>query len=439
MSSKEVYEAFRGEYSCVDRWLKRVPGYEQHLHYLYNFVEWLGSHVPKDAERVNQFYGLDLNGVLKSQRSLGYNERYGLVDFLQDYVMDYYGSKGTKDTLYAVVRSFFRHNRAELPKDGLRFKGDYEPEPMDMRLDEFRAILREANLLYRSVFMTKFQGMMGTEEVVYFSNNCWPTVDAQLRKGSMYLGSKERVIVHFPGRKGVVRPYFTSVERDGIDLLKSYISKWRGPVKPGEPIYLNSRGTSLSHSNVEKAWISCCFKAGIIEPKTPECEECGGPTFKKRKYRKGVKRTYYICTECGHQRTALKNPSEEERRRRSRIRYGKGTHEGCRDLTRSRWCKSKAKEWVAEFRMGHPVDSNNYKKIMQKDPHWGEGQFELASPWLNVLSEDPERVSVYEYQSLERELEDTRRVIRDAEWLLSDPETQRILRGLVEERKGRKR
>lgn len=38
------------------------------------------------------------------------------------------------------------------------------------------------------------------------------------------------------------------------------------------------------------------------------------------------------------------------------------------------------------------MDVNNYQRLMKKDPEWGEEQFELAAPWLNILSEDPEVV-----------------------------------------------
>ena len=424
----EVIDGWRGEFDEVDKWLRRVPGYENGgAEYAYKFFEWLSA-------QPGRFQGLDVRSVIDVQADLGGRDRYELLDLLQDWVQGIHGAKATKEKAYATIRSVFGHNRVELPRDR-RFvlRGDYDPVPMNMLLDEFKAILREANILYRSVFLTKFQGMMGLKEVVWFSNNSWPEVEQQLRDGSLYLGDPERVVVHLPPRKGG-GPYFTSLERDAIEALRLYLRKWRGPVGRGEPIYLNDRGNPLTRENAQKMWNRCCVRAGVIEPKTPDCEACGGPTFKRRKRSGGRHLTWYVCSECGNRRAA----EEVEQSLLSSIRYGKGSHEGCRDLTASRWEKSGVKSWIADFRMGHTarIDPNDYRKIMEKDPVWGEDQFALASPWLNVVSENPEHVSVRDFRRLERELEDARKVSRDVDWLLSDPEATRILRGLVEERRG---
>ena len=57
------------------------------------------------------------------------------------------------------------------------------------------------------------------------------------------------------------------------------------------------------------------------------------------------------------------------------------------------------------------------------------------APWLNVITEDPEKAPVREFNGLRAELEETRKALKDAEWLLSDPEVASTLRSIVEERR----
>jgi hypothetical protein len=432
-------EAFRGDNPTVDRWLRRVPGFEPNFGYLYDFWGWAREQelVDGDPDRPNRFRGLELSEGLRVQRGLRSGELYDLLDLLQAYCIGYYGSAGLKRVIQSTVRSYFKHNRCALPLDSYKLKGDYDTSPMDMRLGDVKAMLREACPLYRSVFLTRIQANMGTSEVVWFSDHAWPQVGEQLRKGSRFLGSRDRIVLDMPGRKGNERPYRTSIESDGREALVFYLEKVRGPVGPGEPIYVNARGNPLTKGNVTSMWTTCLLRAGLIEPKTPMCDECGGSTIKKRRYiNKGTsRRTFYACSVCGYERMATKKDLDEG----SRNRYGKGSHEGSRDVMLSRIEKAvvetRAPVWIGDFRAGHTIDRNKYRRIMEKDPEWGERQFEKIAPWLNIVSEDPESVSVYEFQRLEEELEETRRVVRESEWLISDPEVSRILKQLVNERR----
>lgn len=244
--------------STVSRWLKRVPGYSKNVRFLYNF--WL--HL---REQPSRFEGLSIQDVLKAQGDLSGREQYELLDVLQDYVLhEIYGTKATKNAVYATIRSFFLHNRCELPKDTIRFHSDYDPVIQDLSLDEFKAILREANILYRSAFLIKFQAMMGLEELIWFSNHAWSTVREQLRDGSLYMKSQDRIIVHIPRRKGVERLYFTSIERDGREALLTYLKKWRGPIKPGEAIFVNNNGKPLSRDNLSDSWMR--YSLSLVHP-----------------------------------------------------------------------------------------------------------------------------------------------------------------------------
>ena len=57
--------------------------------------------------------------------------------------------------------------------------------------------------------------------------------------------------------------------------------------------------------------------------------------------------------------------------------------------------------------MGHVIDPNNYRKIMEKDQVWGEEQFEKAAPWLKIVSEDPEKVPARDFRQVQQELTET--------------------------------
>jgi len=391
----------------VGKWVRRVPsvGKDSSLGYMYDFFCWLRG-------QRGRFEGLGVDEVLDVQAGLSGRESYELLDLGQEWVNDVLvGTYKTKKKVYGLIRSFFKHNRVPLPEDpDFIVKENYEATRMDISLDDFKAILREANLMYRSVFLTKFQGMMGTKEIIYFSSCCWPQVDTQLRKGSKWLHSPDRIIIHLPGRKGSRKGYYTSLERDAVDALRLYLRKWRGPIRAGEAIYLNDRRRPLTEYNVRQAWLSCAIKAGVVEPKTPKCEKCGGPTVRRRLSRRGAQKVMYRCTECGYERAA----TSEDKRVLSRNRYGKASHEGCRDLTRSRWEKSGVKGWIAEFRMGHigRIDPNNYQRVYEKDPAWMEEQFEKAAPWLNIISENPEVVPVRDYRRLQRRYDEVENELR---------------------------
>ena len=92
-------------------------------------------------------------------------------------------------------------------------------------------------------------------------------------KTDQFLGDYSRFIVHFPLRKGVERPYFTSVERDGIQALQRYLEKWRGRIRDGDPVFLNERGNPLTSDNIVDSWTRYLEKAGIITKWSPKCSE----------------------------------------------------------------------------------------------------------------------------------------------------------------------
>jgi putative heme iron utilization protein len=84
--------------------------------------------------------------------------------------------------------------------------------------------------------------------------------------------------------------------------------------------------------------------------------------------------------------------------------------------------------------MGHVIDPNGYNKAFL-DQEYAAEEYLKAEPWLNIISEDPENVPVREFNRLSQELEETKRRIQEAEWLIGDPEVAALLKQLLEERK----
>ena len=88
---------------------------------------------------------------------------------------------------------------------------------------------------------------------------------------------------------------------------------------------------------------------------------------------------------------------------------------------------------MAEFFLGHDIDSNHYNKFMKYEPWYPVQEYRKALPWLNVLSEDPRKVdrtltdgkleaSEAKVDALSRQLADMRKKMDRFEQVLGDPD-----------------
>lgn len=94
--------------------------------------------------------------------------------------------------------------------------------------------------------------------------------------------------------------------------------------------------------------------------------------------------------------------------------------------------------------MGHNVDPLEYNKAMG-DTDYTAREYRKAEPWLNILSEDPEKVPLesveetqYQLEKRIKELEQGNERARKLDMLLEDPEVYeafvKTLRGLKEKK-----
>jgi hypothetical protein len=61
---------------------------------------------------------------------------------------------------------------------------------------------------------------------------------------------------------------------------------------------------------------------------------------------------------------------------------------------------------IAEFFMGHSLDQYGYDKSPYHNPEWFREQYMKAEPWLNILSDDPEKIKRNEIAPLRKEIYD---------------------------------
>jgi len=345
----------------VERWLGRLAESTRAVH-LCSFREWL------DWLRVNdpELGGLGPDGLVRFQRERG---GYRILDSLQRWILGKRGRASYKRRLYSVVRSFFAHNRAPLPDDpSFIIRGDFPKVAGSLTVEEFRRILMSCNPCYRAAFLCMFQGGMGAGELVYWSNHGYRSLKRQLERDA------HPIRVDLPGRKRMrnERPYYTLIGRDAIDAIRTYLET---RPEDAEAIFVTKFHKPITIHSLKLYWRRHLRQLGLLK----DGEGAG----------RGV-------------------------------RYGRNLHE-IRDLFRTRWEKSPAKASIAEFILGHIIDPMEYNKIYRHLDYATE-QYLLAEPWLNILSEEPEKVSIYEFNKARRDLQEARKILKDLEWLLGDPE-----------------
>ncbi len=265
---------------------------------------------------------------------------YELLDVVQDYIRSKKGRVGYKKRVYSAIRSFFMHNRAELPRDaGFSIQGDKGRVVGNLTVHEFQLVLGSCNPMYRALFLCMFQGGMGVGEALYWNENGLESLQSQLRD------NVHHIKIDLPGRKKMrnIRPFYTFIGKDALEALALWMEK---RPNTSEFIFVSNRGKSVTYDLMFLYWIRNLKRLGIIKP--DQTGDTGS-------------------------------------------RYGKNLHE-LRDLFRSRWQKSGSSQNAAEFFMGHVVDPLEYNKAF-RDVDYALREYRKAELWLNILSEDPEKVS----------------------------------------------
>ena len=317
----------RGQ-STVENWLSRLANKTAKDHG-YTFKAWMRWM----KENGGDLAELTPDELVAFQEEVVNNARFRILDLIQRYVSSLSGRVSTKTRAYSALRSFFMHNRVELPKDtSFRIRSDTPPVEGTLTIEELKNVVLGAKPVYQAVLLSMFQGGMGVAEFEYWNLNGWPALREALRRDAVV------VKCEMPGRKTAlnIRPFHTYIGGDAIRAIRDWL---RHRPEGAEAIFTNQYRDPITTNAVKLYWKRHLIKLGLIVPK-------GDGNFGNR--------------------------------------YGKNLHE-IRDLFRSQWEKSPAKASVAEFMMGHRVDPLLYNKA-HRDKAWTRREYRKALPMLEIMS-----------------------------------------------------
>lgn len=375
---------------------------------------------------VGKFEGLGPDELVDFQVETRGRNRYLILRIAQSWVDGLNLRVGSKQLYLTYIRSFFLHNLAELPHDrSFSFRSSLPCVVGQLDLESLQRILLNSNKMYKAIFLMMSQGIMGEGELVYVSKFQASHVLKCLGKGGLFK-------VSLPGRKQTrnVKSFYTVLgcKSDWADAMRNFVQSL--DKLPSDVLFRNQRGKPLNENNIRYYFHWRAVESGVIKQHTPKCRLCGGETLRKRNRRKIIE---YICKDCNCVSVAS---DVTDGYFWGGIRYGVNPHE-IRDLMRSRWQVSGADPTVAEFIMGHDIDSNHYNKFMRYEPAYLFSEYKKALPWLNVLSNDPNKVDRSEVsdelEAQRAETELLKREVAKMQRFFKDSRLQEILEKLKNE------
>jgi len=317
----------------VENWLSRFAKSTKET-YRFHFDRWLRWM----AENGGELAGLTPGGLLDYQRNVSNSDNYVILDLLQRHAREIPGRYNYKMKPYTAVRSFFKHNRAELPEDVFTLRAEVPPVMGSLTLDEIKRVVMASSPLYQAVFLCVLQGGLDEAGIVDWSNAGYKDLAKALPE-VMSLRRDDRILrIDLPGRKKFrnIKPFYTYIGPDALEAVNNWLS---GRPKDAQAIFVNQYGDPLSEESMRTYWTRKLKRLGLVEPGEP-----------------GDKGT----------------------------RYGKNLHE-VRDVFRSMWEKTPAKGSVAEFMMGHQIDPLEYNKAF-RDESWTLREYRKALPMLQIMS-----------------------------------------------------
>jgi len=325
-------------YSSVNKWKSRVAKstYKSYIDHLVRWLSWLET-------KGGRFAGFSPDDLIETQRQTDNGTEYDILDLVQTWASGLEEWRYTsKQSAYASIRSFFMHNRAELPKDrGFNLRSDTEPTKGLLSAENIRDMVLSSNTVYRAVILSMFQGGLDLSGFIHWNLNGWKDLREQLRE------EPTLVKISLPGRKRDRNktPFYTLIGKDAIDAIMAYL-----PLRPqgGDEIFYTQSGTLRRPMPISKNclilyWSRHLQKIGLID----------------------------------------RSKNTEGKRKR----YGYNLHE-MRDVRSSQWEKSPVKSSVCDYTMGHKVDPLRYRDNSFKDEKWVRTEYGKAINYLNIMSDN---------------------------------------------------
>jgi len=376
------------EDQCVKNWKSRIgpsfPIMFRHLKRFYADV-LTKHHIFKDMtfEQIVNWHS----------KTTGREDPYLIKKLAQEYIDAMPDMRlSSKIAFLSHISSPFLHNHAPLPLDrSFHFDSRKVKPPVDgkLKVNSFKQILHTCNVQDRAMLTLMAATFMGCGEMVHVNTQYAKQIFEGVTRDVGWI----KLVL--PGRKQTrnKKNFYTlfNTRSDAGTALSQYFDQCAKP--PTDVLFRNTpkkwglKGNPVTEKNIRRRFHKRSVDVGLIREVTPKCRSCGAPTLRKRKQKDGKRKVSYLCKECG------KNTRASEVNFDFRgVRYGVNPHE-IRDLMRSRWQVSGADPLVAEFLMGHEVDKNAYVKFMDYEPNYVVQEYRKALPWLNVLSEEPDKIS----------------------------------------------
>ena len=289
-----------------------------------------------------------------------------VLDLIQTYVLGLPAQLRykTKFNAYEAPRSFFQHNRVILPVDrAFQIRSETPPVVRRLSIENMRELIGLASQPLRSILVCRWMSLTDTEGLIYISNHFSQEIVEAIKT------NQPTVRLSMPGRKSHKnqKPFFTFIGRDALASIKEYFDRAKRWPQPGEPVWISEQTNSgITKALFNQAWLALLRKAKLI-PK--------------------------------------------QRGERS-SRYGYGAH-NTRDLTISLLSTvPNLKEFVVEFWAGHDIDPNQYRDLYNLQPKFAADQYNLAEPYLNILSA-PQTADAEEVKGLRDQVQEQGEVIQE--------------------------
>jgi hypothetical protein len=285
-------------------------------------------------------------------RHIQAEDDYVVLELVQEYVGQLHLRKSSKRKAYSTIRSFFSHSYCALPVDpNFKVRGDKPPVQGKLGVSDIVELYHAANPRNRSLVIFKWQSFLDSERLEYVNRHLADHVVDEIKRGAC------PIRLDLPGRKenenDAEGSFYTFIHQDAIDALTYYWDEERG-CRPGrgEPLWTTEglrkdSAEALNKAAFEAMWLRLLRHTGKIPRKR-------GPLG---------------------------------------TRYGFNMHE-MRDAAAT-YLHVKAKTQgldmdCVKFWSGRTgeLDPNKYDKFFQ-DVNWVQAQYELAAPYLNIISKPP--------------------------------------------------
>lgn len=387
METTMTQEEFVEQNPTVKNWLEELARKSkgtaiQYGCQFYNYWVWL-----KEKGYVN------LEQLLGEYKQLkGKGEEWKHIELIKAYIFEKkaYKSQGNRDMVVYSVRSWYKYNRCELPREKIdttitefdrqRLREKLSLKPMT--LEDFHILISPMKVREKALMLILLQSGMGVGEFCHQFNVC-TCREEWLRNGNGHVcepvkvmeqlrGSKPLIKIELVGRKSNPRPYHTYIGRDAIEELKRYL-KFRSELiqnarKRFEELEdLEATGRYMKED--EKKTLERYRR--LLPNLTPEWTH-GEPIF--------------LSNFLNPIKPANIESFVREYKKVTGLNDRQFTPHNVRDLFKTECSHKGVRDIISEFWYGHSLDAYGYNQLDRLYPEDFEREYLKVEESLNILS-----------------------------------------------------